>query len=85
MEKDKRNCPEEDKGKMRGHSIFPKIIFGEEKCAKNLYFMPKTFLKTPKIKIFSPKIFFGKGFSIFGGIFGESQGGHFYEIKKFQK
>ena len=65
MEKDKRNCPEKDKRNLRGHSIFPKIIFGEEKAPKNLYFMPKTFLKTPKIKIFSPKIFLGK----FSGVF----------------
>ena len=67
MEKDKRNCPEKDKRNLRGHSIFPKIIFGEEKAPKNIYFMQKMLPKTPKIKILSPKIFLGKFLGVFLG------------------
>ena len=52
---------------------------------ENLFLGRKIRPKMPKIRFFPPKIFFGKSFSIFGGIFGESQGGHFYEIKKFQR
>ena len=81
---DKNVCPNHAKRNLQEHSTFLKSIFGEKNTPKIHILCQKIRPKMPKIRFFPPKIFFGKSFSIFGGIFGESQGGHFMRSKNFK-
>jgi hypothetical protein len=57
---DRKKCLGEDKEDLRGHSVFLKMIFGEEKMPKIHIICQKHSQKRQKQNDISPKIFLAK-------------------------
>ena len=81
---DKEDYPKHAKKILQEHSTFLKSIFGEKNTPKIHILCQKIRPKMPKIRFFPPKIFFGKSFSIFGGIFANLKEVIFMRSKNFK-